>query len=98
MTEQRRSLPTHRESDLIRRIQNLARRAERTAFNHSNLVGPPPSQEHLDILAEIRALTEQAVAERLGGVECLGGAERLGGALPRQADPVDDSPLPVVAG
>ncbi|MEU7527833.1 hypothetical protein AB0A74_19030 [Saccharothrix sp. NPDC042600] len=81
MTEQRSSLPLDRESDLIRRIQNLARRAERTAFNHSNLVGPPPSQEHLDILAEIRALTEQAVAARLG--------RRT--TLPRQADPVEDT-------
>ncbi|HEX6341307.1 hypothetical protein [Umezawaea sp.] len=34
------------------------RRAERTAHDHSNFVGPPPSQEHLDLLAEIRALTE----------------------------------------
>jgi len=83
VTEQRRSEPTNRESDLIRRIQNLAHRAERTAFNHSNLVGPPPSQEHLDILAEIRTLTEQAVAAGLG---------RAAG-LPRQADPVDDAHL-----
>ncbi|WP_433270554.1 hypothetical protein ACQPZF_10100 [Actinosynnema sp. CS-041913] len=87
MTEQRRSDPLDRESDLIRRIQNLAHRAERTAFNHSNLVGPPPSQEHLDILAEIRALTEQAVAARLG---------RPAG-LPRQADAVEDTHLPAPA-
>ncbi|NUT50251.1 MAG: hypothetical protein HOV94_23535 [Saccharothrix sp.] len=65
MTEQRRSTRTDQEWDLIRRIQNLAHRAERTAFDHSNLVGPPPSQQHLDILAEIRALTEQAVAQRM---------------------------------
>ncbi|RKT53519.1 hypothetical protein [Saccharothrix australiensis] len=83
MTEQRRSKPIDRESDLIRRIQNLAHRAERTAFNHSNLVGPPPSQEHLDILAEIRALTEQAVAARLGRTT----------RLPRQADAVENAPL-----
>ncbi|MEV0675799.1 hypothetical protein AB0I60_04660 [Actinosynnema sp. NPDC050436] len=83
MTEQRRSTPHERESDLIRRIQNLARRAERTAFNHSNLVGPPPSQEHLDILAEIRALTEQAVAARLARPA----------TVPRQADSVESVPL-----
>ncbi|MBW4717447.1 hypothetical protein [Saccharothrix obliqua] len=81
MTEQRRSLPTDGESDLIRRIQNLACRAERTAFNRSNLVGPPPSQEHLDILAEIRSLTEEAVAARRGRPA----------AVPRQAEPVDDA-------
>ncbi|CCH29242.1 hypothetical protein ABZ816_35335 [Actinosynnema sp. NPDC047251] len=80
MTEQRRSTPTDRESDLIRRIRNLARRAERTAFNHSNLVGPPPSQEHLDILAEIRALTEQVVAARPA-------------TLPRQAESVETAQL-----
>lgn len=83
MTEQRRSTRTDREWDLIRRIQNLAKRAERTAFDHSNLVGPPPSQQHLDILAEIRALTEQAVAQRM---------PRPGG-LPRQAEPVENSKL-----
>ncbi|QFZ17674.1 hypothetical protein [Saccharothrix syringae] len=83
MTEQRRSTRTDQEWDLIRRIQNLASRAERTAFDHSNLVGPPPSQQHLDILAEIRALTEQAVAQRM---------PRAAG-LPRQADPVEDSQL-----
>lgn len=78
MTEQRRSTRTDQEWDLIRRIQNLAHRAERTAFDHSNLVGPPPSQQHLDILAEIRALTEQAVAQRMPRPA----------ALPRQAPPV----------
>ncbi|MCE6999917.1 hypothetical protein LZG04_34645 [Saccharothrix sp. S26] len=80
MTEQRRSTRTDQEWDLIRRIQNLAHRAERTAFDHSNLVGPPPSQQHLDILAEIRALTEQAVAQRMPRPA----------ALPRQAQPVAD--------
>ncbi|MEU4742267.1 hypothetical protein AB0G02_17630 [Actinosynnema sp. NPDC023658] len=79
MTEQRRSTRTDQEWDLIRRIQNLAHRAERTAFDHSNLVGPPPSQQHLDILAEIRALTEQAVAQRIP----------RSAALPRQAEPVE---------
>lgn len=81
MTEQRRSTRTDQEWDLIRRIQNLAHRAERTAFDHSNLVGPPPSQQHLDILAEIRALTEQAVAQRM---------PRRSAKLPRQASPVED--------
>ncbi|ATE58049.1 MULTISPECIES: hypothetical protein [Actinosynnema] len=67
MTEQRRSKPSELELDLIRRIQNLAHRAEVTAHSRSNLVGPPPSQEHLDILAEIRALTELAVEEQVVG-------------------------------
>ena len=80
MTEQRRSTRTDQEWDLIRRIQNLAHRAERTAFDHSNLVGPPPSQQHLDILAEIRALTEQAVAQRMPRPA----------KLPRQAAPVEE--------
>ncbi|WP_367130452.1 hypothetical protein [Saccharothrix sp. HUAS TT1] len=80
MTEQRRSTRTDQEWDLIRRLQNLAHRAERTAFDHSNLVGPPPSQHHLDILAEIRALTEQAVAQRIPRPT----------TLPRQAEPVED--------
>jgi DNA-binding GntR family transcriptional regulator len=80
VTEQRRSTRTDQEWDLIRRIQNLAHRAERTAFDHSNLVGPPPSQQHLDILAEIRALTEQAVAQRMPRPS----------KLPRQAPPVED--------
>lgn len=80
MTEQRRSTRTDQEWDLIRRIQNLAHRAERTAFDHSNLVGPPPSQQHLDILAEIRALTEQAVAQRMPRPS----------KLPRQATPAAD--------
>ncbi|ONI91236.1 hypothetical protein ALI22I_09180 [Saccharothrix sp. ALI-22-I] len=81
MTEQRRSKRKDQEWDLIRRIQNLAHRAERTAFDHSNLVGPPPSQHHLDILAEIRALTEQAVAQRMPRST----------TLPRQAEPVEDT-------
>ncbi|MBB5808779.1 hypothetical protein F4560_008547 [Saccharothrix ecbatanensis] len=79
MTEQRRSTREDQEWDLIRRIQNLAHKAERTAFDHSNLVGPPPSQHHLDILAEIRALTEQAVAQRMPRPA----------TLPRQAEPVE---------
>ncbi|MGM1063482.1 hypothetical protein [Saccharothrix sp. Mg75] len=83
MTEQRRSTRTEQEWDLIRRIQNLAHMAERTAFDHSNFVGPPPSKQHLDILAEIRALTEQAVQQRM----------RTPTGLPRQAEPVDDATL-----
>ncbi|MEU4445768.1 hypothetical protein AB0K14_30890 [Actinosynnema sp. NPDC050801] len=83
MTEQRRSTRADREWDLIRRIQNLAHRAERTAFDHSNLVGPPPSQQHLDILAEIRVLTEQAVAQRM--------PRRA--RLPRQAKPAEDEKI-----
>ncbi|MFI6099140.1 hypothetical protein ACIA8G_26600 [Lentzea sp. NPDC051213] len=66
------------EHDLFRRIRLLAERAERTAHNRSNLVGPPPSQEHLDILAEIRQLTEEMSTARR--------AE----ALPRPARPADD--------
>ncbi|SDG85617.1 hypothetical protein SAMN05216553_112119 [Lentzea fradiae] len=52
------------EHDLLRRLRQLAERAERTAHNRSNFVGPPPSQEHLDILAEIRALSEEMTASR----------------------------------
>ncbi|GAB2841724.1 hypothetical protein [Lentzea nigeriaca] len=66
------------ELTLLRRIRQLAERAERTAHNRSNLVGPPPSQEHLDILAEIRKLTEELNKGRR--------AEEL----PRPARPADD--------
>ena len=71
------------EHDLLRRIRQLAERAERTAHNRSNLVGPPPSQEHLDILAEIRKLTEEisTVTSSTG---------RRAEALPRPARPADD--------
>jgi hypothetical protein len=77
--EQRRSQVPDEDLVLIRRIQHLARRAERTAHDHSNLVGPPPSQEHLDLLAEIRALTEThlSVTSRP--------------TVPRQAAPVEDN-------
>ena len=71
------------EHDLLRRIRQLAERAERTAHNRSNLVGPPPSQEHLDILAEIRALTEEMTT----GTSDKG---RRAEALPRPARPADD--------
>jgi hypothetical protein len=74
-TEQRRSQVPEEDLHLLRRIQQLARRAERTAHDHSNFVGPPPSQEHLDILAEIRALTETQLSVSSKSV------------LPRQPDP-----------
>lgn len=67
------------EHDFLRRIGLLAQRAERTAHNRSNLVGPPPSQEHLDILAEIRKLTEEMAA-----------TSRRAEAVPRPARPADD--------
>ena len=76
VTEQRRSQSPDGDQELIRRIQHLALRAERTAHNHSNFVGPPPSQEHLDILAELRALTEVFLGRP---------------QLPRQAEPAGDS-------
>jgi hypothetical protein len=66
------------EHDLLRRIRLLAERAERTAHNRSNFVGPPPSQEHLDILAEIRMLSEEMTTGRRTE------------ALPRPARPADD--------
>lgn len=71
------------EHDLLRRIRQLAERAERTAHNRSNLVGPPPSQEHLDILAELRALTEEMTT-------ASSRTERRAEALPRPARPADD--------
>jgi hypothetical protein len=77
--EQRRSKVPDEDLVLIRRIQHLARRAERTAHDHSNFVGPPPSQEHLDLLAEIRALTETHLSVTSKS------------AMPRQAEPADDS-------
>jgi hypothetical protein len=79
--EQRRSQVPDEDLVLIRRIQHLARRAERTAHDHSNFVGPPPSQEHLDLLAEIRALTETHLSVSSGS------------AMPRQADPTNDTRL-----
>ncbi len=62
--EQTDLLLPYGEQDLLRRIGLLALRAERTAHNRSNLVGPPPSQEHLDILAELRKLTEEFAVRR----------------------------------
>ncbi|HEX7307403.1 hypothetical protein [Lentzea sp.] len=71
------------EHDLLRRIRQLAERAERTAHNRSNLVGPPPSQEHLEILAEIRALSEEMTTSTATDA-------RRAEALPRPARPADD--------
>jgi hypothetical protein len=77
--EQRRSQVSDEDLVLIRRIQHLARRAERTAHDHSNFVGPPPSQEHLDLLAEIRALTETHLSVTSKSM------------MPRQAEPAGDT-------
>ncbi|HUQ60881.1 hypothetical protein [Lentzea sp.] len=76
------------EHDLLRRIRQLAERAERTAHNRSNFVGPPPSQEHLDILAEIRALSEEMTTSTRST------ADRRAEALPRPARPADDLVVP----
>ncbi len=73
------------EHDLLRRIRQLAERAERTAHNRSNFVGPPPSQEHLDILAEIRKLTEEMTT-----AATFPTTGRRAEVLPRPARPVDD--------
>lgn len=75
------------EHDLLRRIRQLAERAERTAHNRSNFVGPPPSQEHLDILAEIRILSEEMTTAKHS-------TERRAEALPRPARPADDLIVP----
>lgn len=76
------------EHEHLRRIRLLAERAERTAHNRSNLVGPPPSQEHLDILAEIRKLTDEmaAATQRAPTSRTVRRAE----VLPRPARPADD--------
>ncbi|NKE60838.1 hypothetical protein FXN61_30275 [Lentzea sp. PSKA42] len=81
--EQTDFLPPDGEHDLLRRIRQLAERAERTAHNRSNLVGPPPSQEHLDILAEIRMLSEEMTT-------ATAGTGRRAETLPRPARPADD--------
>lgn len=81
------------EHDLLRRIRQLAERAERTAHNRSNLVGPPPSQEHLDILAELRALTEEMTTGTSTTAAPGPAAPRTGRraeTLPRPARPADD--------
>jgi hypothetical protein len=95
--EQTEFLPPNGEHDLLRRIRQLAERAERTAHSRSNFVGPPPSQEHLDILAEIRMLSEEmttgtrtastgAAPPAPKAVNAAGRAEDL----PRPARPADD--------
>ena len=76
------------EHHLLRRIRQLAERAERTAHNRSNLVGPPPSQEHLDILAEIRKLSEEMTAAALRTGRHT--TDRRAEKLPRPARPADD--------
>jgi hypothetical protein len=73
----------------IRRVKQLAQRAERTAHNRSNMVGPPPSQEHLDILAEIRALTES----HLASVERSRNGRSKQVEVPSPAAPLDDQRL-----
>ncbi|SER32289.1 hypothetical protein SAMN05216188_11083 [Lentzea xinjiangensis] len=87
MMEQTDFLLPDGEHDLLRRIRQLAERAERTAHNRSNFVGPPPSQEHLDILAELRALTEEMTTAKSTGADR---ADRRAEALPRPARPADD--------
>ncbi|WP_229905694.1 hypothetical protein [Lentzea cavernae] len=81
--EQPDLLLPEREPDLLRRIRLLAERAERTAHDRSNFVGPPPSQQHLDILAEIKKLTDEMTAT-------VSGHARRAEALPRPARPADD--------
>jgi len=81
--EQTNFLLPQGEPDLLRRIRLLAERAERTAHDRSNFVGPPPSQEHLDILAEIKKLTDEMTAT-------VSGNARRAEALPRPARPADD--------
>lgn len=93
--EQTGSLLPDGEHDLLRRLRHLAERAERTAHNRSNLVGPPPSQEHLDILAEIRALSEEMTASSRRTATVIGPAAKAGragraGIVPRPARPGDD--------
>ncbi|KAA2261170.1 hypothetical protein F0L68_18240 [Solihabitans fulvus] len=69
MTPQPSIVAPDAELAFYQRIRHLAQRAERTAHDRFNIVGPPPSQEHLDILAEMRTLTEGHLAamERIPG-------------------------------
>ena len=105
--EQTNFLLPQGEPDLLRRIRLLAERAERTAHNRSNFVGPPPSQEHLDILAEIRKLTDemtvaaQSLAAQSLAAQSLAAQSpsaaanaRRAGTLPRPARPADDLVVP----
>ncbi|MCX2954274.1 hypothetical protein [Lentzea sp. NEAU-D7] len=73
------------EHEHLRRIRLLAERAERTAHDRSNFVGPPPSQEHLDILAEIKKLTAEMTAAAAKPAKA-----RRAETLPRPARPADD--------
>ncbi|SMD24842.1 hypothetical protein [Lentzea albidocapillata] len=73
----------------LRRIRLLAERAERTAHDRSNFVGPPPSQEHLDILAEIKKLTAEMTAAATTPAKA-----RRAETLPRPARPADDLVVP----
>ncbi|MCR3753660.1 hypothetical protein [Lentzea californiensis] len=89
MIEQADFLFPNGEHEHLRRIRLLAERAERTAHDRSNFVGPPPSQEHLDILAEIKKLT----AEMTGAATTPANARRAG-TVPRPARPADDLVVP----
>ncbi|WP_199443877.1 hypothetical protein [Umezawaea beigongshangensis] len=53
------------------------------------MVGPPPSQEHLDILAEIRALTES----HLASVERSRNGRSTPAEVPGPAAPLDGQRL-----
>lgn len=77
------------EHEHLRRIRLLAERAERTAHDRSNFVGPPPSQQHLDILAEIKKLTDEMTAAATAPVNV-----RRAETLPRPARPADDLVVP----
>ncbi|MGW6449192.1 hypothetical protein [Lentzea sp. NPDC055074] len=77
------------EHEHLRRIRLLAERAERTAHDRSNFVGPPPSQEHLDILAEIKKLTDEMTAASTAPRNV-----RRAETLPRPARPADDLVVP----
>ncbi|SDP95414.1 hypothetical protein [Lentzea jiangxiensis] len=79
------------EPDLLRRIRLLAERAERTAHDRSNFVGPPPSQEHLMILAELKKLTAEIATATVSSTMTAAPVKtRRAEALPRPARPADD--------
>ncbi|GGN04479.1 hypothetical protein GCM10011609_49700 [Lentzea pudingi] len=86
------------EHEHLRRIRLLAERAERTAHDRSNFVGPPPSQQHLDILAEIKKLTEEMTAAATAPVTFTATTApvnvRRAETLPRPARPADDLVVP----
>ncbi|MDX8054918.1 hypothetical protein SK571_36575 [Lentzea sp. BCCO 10_0798] len=89
MIEQTDFLFPDGEHEHLRRIRLLAERAERTAHDRSNFVGPPPSQEHLDILAEIKKLTAEMTAAATTPAKA-----RRAETLPRPARPADDLIVP----